>query len=76
MEEKVIFAYSVFAESLEKQANDQGYTLGKDAEMFEKIKKGIHMCGFHVANELQVKSMVQKLHNKVIKALKTIAIKE
>lgn len=72
MNNKVTIGYSVWCDSLEKQANDQGYTLGKDAETLDKIRKAINMCGFHVATESQVRTMVQKLHNKVMKTLKPI----
>ena len=70
MDNKVGFSYGVLYESLEEQANKQGYTLGKDADTFEKIRKAINMCMFHVATDSQVSTMTKKLHKKVIKALK------
>ncbi|HCL4447095.1 TPA: hypothetical protein N2D16_002700 [Clostridium botulinum] len=71
-EKKVEFSYGVFGEPLEKQANDQGFTLGTDAEKFEKIRKAINMCGFHVATESQVDSMIKKLYKKVLKSLEPL----
>jgi hypothetical protein len=66
------FAYGVLCEPLEKQANDQGYTLGNKAEMFDKIRESINMCGFHVATNSQVDAMFKKLHNKIAKELKPL----
>jgi len=74
MDNKVGFNYGIIGESLEEQANKQGYTLGKDADTFEKIRKAINMCMFHVATDSQVSLMTKKLHNKVTKALKIISI--
>ena len=71
---KVGFSYGVLYDSLEQQANKQGYTLGEDADTFEKIRKAINMCMFHVATDSQVSTMTKKLHKKVIKALKPISI--
>jgi hypothetical protein len=67
----VRFGYGVFCDSLEKQANDQGFNL-KNSEMYEKIRHSINMCKFHVATESQVDSMLKKLHKKVIADLKPI----
>ena len=74
MNNEVGFYYGVMYEPLEEQANKQGYTLGEEVETLEKIRKAINMCMFHVATESQTSSMTQKLHNKVIKALKPISI--
>lgn len=67
---KVGFSYGVLFDTLEEQANDQGYTLGDNAETFEKIREAINMCMFHVATDSQVSAMTKKLHNKVVKSLK------
>jgi len=72
MSNNVGFSYGVMGDSLEEQANKQGYTLGKEAEKFEKIRESINMCMFHVATESQTSAMTKKLHNKVIKALNPI----
>jgi hypothetical protein len=66
--QEVRFSYGVIGKSLKEQANDQGFELKND-ERFEKIRKAITMCGFHVATESQVNAMIKKLHNKVIKNL-------
>lgn len=64
------FSYGVIGDTLEEQANKQGYTLGRNADICEKIRKAINMCMFHVATETQVNAMTNKLHKKVIKSLK------
>jgi len=74
MSNNVGFSYGCLGDSLEEQANKQGYTLGEDADTFEKIRKAINMCMFHVATDSQVSAMTKKLHNKVIKALTHISI--
>lgn len=54
------FNFSVFADSVEKQCNKQGYTLGDKAEQYEEIIKAINMVGFYVASPSQVESMIKK----------------
>ena len=76
MDEKVIFNYGCLGDSLEEQANQQGYTLGKNADVCEKIRKSINMCGFHVATESQVNSMFKKLQSKVVKSLSELVWKD
>lgn len=74
MEEKIGFSYGCLEDTLEKQANKQGYTLGEEAEKLEKIRKAINMCMFHVATDSQVAAMTKKLHNKVVETLKPVSI--
>lgn len=71
MNKKIEFSYGVIGDSLEKKANKQGYTL-EGADKFEKIRKAINMCMFHVATDSQVSAMTKKLHNQVIKNLRYI----
>lgn len=76
MDKQIGFSYGVFCESLEEQANKQGFTLGDELDNLEKIRKAINMCGFHVATDSQVESMIKKIHKQVIKALKPLEQKE
>jgi hypothetical protein len=62
---EVGFNYGCLSDTLEKQAIEQGFEL-KDGEKFEKIKKAIAMCGFHVATDSQVNLMLKKLHKQVM----------
>ena len=58
--------FSVFAEPIKTQLENQGYMLSdKESEKFQKIAKSINMCGFHVATDSQVKSMFKKLIDKI-----------
>lgn len=66
---KLTIGYGALMPKLEEQVNEQGYTLGHEADKLEKIRFSINMCGFHVATESQIKSMLGKLHKKVEKAL-------
>lgn len=68
MERKIGFSYGVLCDSLQEQAHKQGFEL-KESEKFEEIRKAINMCGFYVATDSQVNSMLKKLHNQVIKNL-------
>lgn len=68
MEKQVGFSYGAIGKSLKEQANEQGFEL-KDSEKFEKIRKAINMCMFHVATDSQVRAMTNKLHKQVMKNL-------
>lgn len=69
---EIVFRYGILCDSLEKQANEQGFTLGDKSEKFEKIRNAISMCKFHVATESQTESMFKKLQKEVVKALKPL----
>jgi hypothetical protein len=43
---QVGFSYGVLYGTLEKQANEQGYTLGDKAEIFEEIRNSIKCVCF------------------------------
>ena len=62
---EVGFSYGCLGKSLKEQAEEQGFEL-KDCEKFEKIRKAINMCGFHVATDSQVTAMLKKLHKQVV----------
>lgn len=65
---EVKFGYGIFNKLLKDQANEQGFEL-KDEEKFEKIRKAINMCKFHVATESQIDAMFKKLNKQVIENL-------
>jgi len=71
MAQQIGFGYGALCDSLEKQANEQGYTLGAKAEHFEKIKEAILKLTFaKVLTDSQIDMAYQKLHKQVVKALK------
>ena len=43
----LIFCYGALADDFGTQANKQGYTLGKKAEMFNKMHKAYNMLRIH-----------------------------
>jgi len=70
---EVGFHYGALADSLEKQANDQGYTLSVRGEVLEEMKFGLvlnHAQG--TLTDSAYERALQKLHKKVIAALAPI----
>ena len=73
MEKEVTFCYGTLSDSLEQQANSQGYTLGKESELLQKLNNSMIMCWIHgLCTDSQQDSMTNKLQKKVIKALKPL----
>lgn len=71
MNKEVTFHYGALCDSLEDQANAQGFTLGKDAERLENIKHAMLMCWIHgLVTDSQKDSMMKKMQSKVVKSLK------
>lgn len=67
---QVGFGYGIMYDKIEKQANEQGFSLGKDTERFEKCKEAITRLMFEeILTDSQVDKAFQKLNKKVIKAL-------
>ena len=74
---QVGFYHSAFADSYEKQANDQGYTLGDKAEEFDKVAFSYNMlriCGF--LTEKQEESICQKIQKRLVANLKPLSSKQ
>lgn len=66
----ISFGYGALCDTLEKQANDQGYTLGKDAEKFEKLKSArLSLLFANVLTEAEMEKTAKRINAKVIKAL-------
>jgi len=63
------FSYGVLSETLEQQANEQGYTL-KNSELYEKLKEALNLLKFHLTTDSENDKLFQKLHKKVVKDLK------
>lgn len=62
----VSFSYGCLSETLEEQANKQGYTLGLAADSLEKLKKAALLCSVHLLPCSQSDKMFNKLHKKVM----------
>lgn len=70
---EVGFHYGALSDSLEKQANDQGYTLSVRGEVLEEMKFGLvlnHVQG--TLTDSAYERALQKLHKQVINALAPI----
>ena len=69
----VKFGYGALEDSLEKQANDQGYTLGEQAEKFEKFKTEILDLWINgILTDNQSDKLIEKLHKQVIKSIEIL----
>lgn len=67
------FYHGAFVDSYEKQANDQGYTLGDKAEMFDKIAFSYNMLRIHgFLTDKQEESICQKIQKRLVKNLKPL----
>lgn len=70
---EVGFYHGVLTDSYEKQANDQGFTLGDKAELLEKLRHSYNMLRIHdCITDSQAEKILQKLHKKVVKNLKKL----
>lgn len=73
MNETIGFSYGALSDTLEEQANKQGYTLGEDAEILEKIKNARMLLIFKdILTDSQAEQTAKKIQSKVIKALKPL----
>lgn len=69
------FNYGVLYDNLEKQANEQGYTL-KDADLYETSRNCINFLIYRkIATNKQADMMFKKLHKKSCKIFKAIGEK-
>lgn len=67
------FNYGALADDLEKQANDQGYTLGDKADTMQKLADGLvinHI--WDMLTDSAYDKALQKLQKMVVKHLKPI----
>lgn len=74
---QINFNYGALSDPLEEQANEQGFTLGEKAELFEKMAYGLVLNMIHgTLTHSQYEKAIQKLHSKVIKEVKLIEREE
>ena len=64
---EVELCFGILHDTLEKQLNTQGMTLGEKAELYEKIRYAINMCKCHVATGKEVEKMFHRLSEKIMK---------
>jgi hypothetical protein len=67
------FEYGIGCEPIEKQANRQGYTLGKYAEHIEKLMASYNMLRMNLLlTDAQAESILKKIHKKVNENIRKI----
>lgn len=77
MDKEEAFRFDALSNSLEYQANEHGFTLGKDAEYLERLNISVLDCYINgLCTEYQRNAMTKKLINKAMKALKPIKTEE
>lgn len=68
---EVGFSYGPLSKRLEVQAQEQGYTLGKKAEHFERCIDAIFILMFgDILTDSQMDKAYRKLNKKIIKELR------
>ena len=68
------FYHGALADSYEKQANEQGYTLGHNAKLFDRIGHSYNMLRMHgLLTDSQAESVCQKIQKKLVVNLKPLA---
>ena len=72
-QEQVGFSYGAISKTIEIQANEQGYTLGKGIDEIERCRQAITQLRFGIDTPDSIhKKLIERLHKKVIKSLKPI----
>ena len=70
MASEIGFYHGALCDSYEKQANEQGYTLGGKAELFDKIAFSYNMLRIHgYFTEKQEESVCRKIQKKLVASL-------
>lgn len=67
------FSHGVLSDTYEKQANEQGFTLGEKAELFDKIAFSYNMLRIHgYLTDSQADMVCKKIQKKLISNLKPL----
>jgi hypothetical protein len=71
---QVGFHHSIFADTYENQANEQGFTLGDDAKWIEEMGKNLKMLHMHLCiSDSEYSKILKRFQNKIIvKSLKPL----
>lgn len=71
------FQYGILSDSLEEQANSQGYTLEDQADSLEKYCTEIHDLWIgDILTDSQKDKAIERLHKKVLNSVKILAKSE
>ena len=72
---EIVFYHGALVDSYEKQANEQGYTLGDKAEIFDEVGKAYNMLRIHgYLTDSQAGSVVNKIQKKLVANIKPLTI--
>ena len=67
----VEFIHGALADPYEKQAREQGFTLGDKAELMDKLGFGLNICHVHgVLTDAEYNKALQRLNKKIVGNLK------
>lgn len=70
---EVRFYHGALCDPYEKQANEQGYTLGEEKELLEKLGFSIVFCWIHgLLTDSQYDAALKKMQKRLVKALKPL----
>lgn len=74
---EVGFRHGALCDSYEKQANEQGFTLGDQAELFDKVKFSYNILRIHgYLIDSQADMVCKKIQKQLVKNLKPLEDKE
>lgn len=67
------FRHGAMCDSYEKQANEQGFTLGEKAELFEKIRSSYNLLRIRgYLTDSQADAVRKKIQKNLVKSLKNL----
>ena len=70
---EVVFDYADISKTIEKQANEQGYTLGDRAQYLEGNRHIINKCKWNfISTRKQCENMIKRLNKAVMRSLKPL----
>lgn len=70
---EVGFYHGALSDSYEKQANEQGFTLGDKVGLFEDVKHSYNMLRLHgYLTDSQADVVCQKIQKSLVKSLKKL----
>ena len=73
MSKMIEFNHGALSDSYEKQANEQGFTLGEDKERLEKLGYSVVYCWIHgVLTDSQYDMALKKLQKQLVKAIEPL----
>jgi hypothetical protein len=75
-QQKINIRYGALSDSIEKQLNEQGFTLGEQEEIINKLLHALTMCRFHLMTDSQYNVCLKKLHKKVMENLIILEVKK